>query len=74
MPDLKNKIPKHLYGQADSFPDLTRMRIQWKIDNAEDPLQLELCNNLLYLYDRGEIDVSQDPWTGELLFQVAYLN
>ena len=74
MPDLKNKIPKYLHEEADSFPDLTRMRIEWKIENAVDPIQQELCSNLLYLYDRGEIDVSQDPWTGELLFQAAYLN
>ena len=54
--------------------DLTRMRIEWKIENATDPVQQELAKSLLYLYDRGEIEVSQDPWTGELLFQAAYLN
>jgi len=60
--------------KTNEWVDFTRMRLEWKIENATDPVQLELAKNLLYLYDRGEIDITQDPWTGELLFQAAYLN
>lgn len=57
-----------------NFPDLWRMRLEYKIANAPNLTQKDIAASLLYLYDRGELEVSSDPWTGELKFQAAYIN
>jgi hypothetical protein len=54
--------------------NLTRMRIEARIALAQGSIELELAESLLFLYDRGEIDVSMDPFTGELLFRSAEIN
>jgi hypothetical protein len=54
--------------------DLTRMRIEARLDAAPEGVEKELAESLLILYDQGAIDVSTDLWTGELKFRAAYIN
>jgi hypothetical protein len=72
MRELKNIFP--VEPETACFPDLTRLRIENQINTAKNEVQREVARSLLYLYDRGEIEVSSDPCTGELMFQAAYIN
>lgn len=56
------------------FPDLNRMRLEYRIDTAVDPVMREVAQSLLWLYDRGAIEVSNDILTGELLVRQAEVN
>ena len=61
-------------NSGNAFPDLTRIRIEYRIKMAETAMERELAESLLFMYDRGEIEVSNDILTGELLFKPAYVN
>lgn len=74
MQDLKNNFPVYSHEEADAFPDLTRLRIETRIATAPNPVEREVAESLLHLYDRGELEVSNDPITGELMVQLAYIN
>ena len=56
------------------FPDLNRMRLEYRIDTEVDPVMKELAQSLLWLCDRGAIEVSNDILTGELMVRKAEVN
>ena len=53
---------------------LNRMRIENKIKTAKTEVELEVMTTLLYLYERGDIEISNDPFTGEMMYQATELN
>ena len=56
------------------FPDLNRMRLETKVLHAVDDFERELALSLLQLYDRGQIEVSNDILTGEIMVRHAMPN
>ena len=63
-----------MYDAKNIFPDLNRLRIESRIELAPTPVERELAVSLLHLYDKGEIEITSDPFTGELMFRSALLN
>ena len=68
--DLKNNFPE----EAGPFPDLNRIRFETRIKLAPTEVERDIAQALLALYDRGQIEVSNDLLTGELMVKEAYLN
>ena len=53
---------------------LNRLRIENKIKAAKTQIELDLMTALLYLYERGDVEISNDPYTGEMMYQATELN
>ena len=56
------------------FPDLNRMRLESKVHSAINDFERELATALLHLYDRGQIEVSNDILTGEIMVRESMPN
>ena len=56
------------------LPDFNAMRLKYRVDMSDDPIQKEMHQALLAGYLKGDITVEHDAWTGELLFSAAEIN
>jgi hypothetical protein len=54
--------------------DLKRAKIQFFLDNANTPEEVELGEALLEGYDSGAIEVLTDVATGETIFDLKEVN
>jgi hypothetical protein len=54
--------------------DLKRAKIQFFLDNAKTPEEVELGAVLLESYDSGALEVLTDAATGEALFTLKKVN
>jgi hypothetical protein len=51
-----------------------RLLLKAKIKNAKTILEQEFMTTILCLYERGDLDITRDPSTGELLYKATELN
>jgi hypothetical protein len=62
------------YWGANNMLDLKRAKIQFFLDNANTPEEVELAEALLEGYDSGVLEVLTDVATGETLFDLKEVN
>ena len=53
---------------------LNRLRLKTKLSQAKTQVEVDMLTALLYLYNRGDLEISNDPMTGEMLYQIAEVN
>jgi hypothetical protein len=64
---------KNKYMQYDTTA-INRLLIQARIKNAKTVLEQDLMQAILYLYERGDLEVSLDPVTGQILYKPTEVN
>lgn len=53
---------------------LNRLLLKAKIRSAKTVLEQEFMTTILSLYERGDLEITRDPATGELLYKATELN
>ena len=67
---MENKKTQNPLNQFDGML-LNRLRLKTKLSQAKTQVEADMLEALLYLYNRGDLEISNDPMTGEMLYQIA---
>ena len=70
---MENKKTQNPLNQFDGML-LNRLRLKTKLSQAKTQVEADMLEALLYLYNRGDLEISNDPMTGEMLYQIAEVN
>ena len=70
---MENKKTQNPLNQFDGML-LNRLRLKTKLSQAKTQVEVDMLTALLYLYNRGDLEISNDPMTGEMLYQIAEVN
>tara|TARA_R100001244_G_scaffold131970_1_gene106419 strand:- start:30 stop:230 length:201 start_codon:yes stop_codon:yes gene_type:complete len=54
--------------------EMIALMIQARIKNAKTVVEQDLMQAILYLYERGDLEVSLDPVTGQILYKSTEVN